>query len=1299
MAFADIVVKIGADLGDFSKKMQDVESKMGAMGQKVSGAGQAMATTFGAAGLAIGAGLGIAVNKSMDFEAQISRVGAIAGASGKDLDALRDSALELGASTSKSASEVAIAQEGLAAMGFTTQEVIGAMPGVIAAAEASGADMARTSEVMASALNIFGLEATEATRVADILAQTANVSAADIDDMGYALKYAGPVAANLGISMEELSASIGLMTNAGLDGSSAGTAMRAGLLALLNPSNENSKAMEALGISVTDANGKFLGISGVVESLSSSMEGMTDAQKTATLASLVGTEASSGFLALMNAGPAEIDKMTASLENSGGASAKAAAAMKDNLKGALEELGGAFETAQITIGTALTPAIQAATVFVTGLANAFNGLSPQMQSMIAIGAAVTAGVLLLVAAFGGVLMVVGAVMSSIAALGGAAAVLAGALAFITSPVTLVVAALVALGVAFGVAYAKSETLRAGVASAWEDIKARAIAVWGFIAPYISQAMTAVSAFVQSILAQVVGYWQTNGAQITAAVQNIWSFIQTAMTAIGAVFQFIWPFILALIVSTWNAIKNVIQGALGVITGIVSLFSSLFTGNWEGMWEATKQIFTSALQLLWGVINLYFIGKFLGPLKSFGSVAGGVIKGAWNFIKGIFTSTLATIRGVITSGFNAYRSTITSVMNAIRSVITSIWNTIRSVFTTVLNGIRSVVTGGFNAYRSVITTVMNAIRSLITTVWNAISSVFTTVINAMRSTITGGFNAYRNVITTVMNAIRSVITSVWNASRSVVTSSVNAIRSIVTSVFNSLRNIVSSAMNGVKSAIVSGWNASVSFLKGIDLTTIGKNIIQGLINGITSMIGAVGDAIKGVADKVKNGIKGALDINSPSKVTTQYGKWTSEGFANGIQKNSKKAEAQAKAMAHKVTEAIKNAEVKFDTNKISADQYINTLKKIDAQHKLTGEQSRKVQTEINAAMKEKAKQAQAEAKAAEDFYKKLDKINDDYVAKVKATGEQLKATEKALTDDYKKQLAERKSALMNFASIFDEITPKDVSGDQLIANLGTQVNALKQYATSINALKGRGLSQTLLEELENQGPKAAAEIAALATLNDAQLVEYQRLYDEKARIAAVQASKEMVEEKAELARKIAAERKKATDTVNAYKSAWLKEINALKATTIKEMGALSPGMKDAGKDAIVGLISGMNSMKGPLEAAAKALADSVSSSLKSALKIKSPSRVMMALGGYTGAGFAKGIAQSEGMVAKAVSGMSNAAINGVAPFSNSSATYGAGNGSSFNPSTTINVYSNQANPVEIAKRQRQEQRRLAAEWGV
>lgn len=708
---------------DFDKAGESLKSA----GDKMQGAGRSLTTGVTAPLAAMG---GFAVKTAMDFEAQISRVGAIAGASAKELDALRDSALDLGASTSKSASEVAIAQENLAALGFTVDDILGAMPGVISAAEASGSDMALTAEVMASAINIFGLEASEATRVADILAQTANQSAADINDMGYALKYAGPVAANLGVSMEELSASIGIMTDAGLDGSSAGTALRAGLLALLKPSEENSKKMAAMGIEMEDANGKFVGIKGVIDQLNGSMEGMTDAQKTATLASLVGTEASSGFLALMAQGPAEIEKMTKALEDSGGASADTAKKMKDNLKGSLDELSGAFETMQIAIGTALTPAIEKLAAFLQRLVDWFNQLSPAGQQLAVIFGAVAAAVGplmialgFIVSSFGSLLPVIAKVipyLTSASKLFGAIKVV---LAALTGPIGLAILAIVALGAAFLVLWNRSETFRAGITAAWEQIKQAALSVFSFLQPYIQQAMTAVMNLVQSVLSQISAFWSQNGAMIIQAVQNIWTFIGIAFNAIAAIIKFIWPAVIAIIRATWAAIQNVIQGGVKVITGIIQAFSALFTGNWSQLWAAVKQIVMGGLQLVWGLINLYFLGRLLGPIKSFGSLAGSSIRSAWNFIKQIFTSSISNIRNIVTTGFNAVKSSISSILNGAKSIVSSIFSGMRNGISSTVSSIRSTVSSTFQNVRNAIINPIQAAHDKVIGIIDRIKSAF------------------------------------------------------------------------------------------------------------------------------------------------------------------------------------------------------------------------------------------------------------------------------------------------------------------------------------------------------------------------------------------------------------------------------------------------------------------------------------------------------------------------------------------------------------------------------------------------
>lgn len=436
----------------FGNKMEGFGTKMKSVGSSMKDVGQNL--TLGITAPLIG--IGVAASKTaIDFESQMSRVAGISGATASEMKQLEQAALDLGASTSKSASEVALAQEELAAMGFTVQDILGAMPGVISAAEASGADMAQTAEVMAAALNIFNMEATEATRVADILAQTANVSAADINDMQLALKYAGPPASALGVSLEELSASIGIMTNAGLRGENAGTALRAAMLALLNPSEKNSKMMEKMGIQITDNEGNFLGLSKVVENLSKSMEGQTETQKAANLAALVGTEAVSGMLALMSAGPDEIDKMTASLENSAGASAETAAVMRDNMAGAIDEMTGAFETASIEIGNVLAPMIRDAAGIVQDLTQKFIDMSPEAKktTLVIAGLAAAAGPLLLIGSsiasgIGGIALTISTLTPMIAGAGGLTAAVTGVggalLTFATGPVGLTIAAIAGL---------------------------------------------------------------------------------------------------------------------------------------------------------------------------------------------------------------------------------------------------------------------------------------------------------------------------------------------------------------------------------------------------------------------------------------------------------------------------------------------------------------------------------------------------------------------------------------------------------------------------------------------------------------------------------------------------------------------------------------------------------------------------------------------------------------------------------------------------------------------------------------
>ena len=311
MSDGKVVIETGLDSSGIEKGLK----RLGSITSK--GMKAATATITGTA-TALGGVATAAIKVGSDFEAQMSRVQAISGATGKELEELRSQAVELGADTSFSASEAAQGMENLAAAGFETNEIMDAMPGLLDLAAASGEDLASSSDIAASTLRGFGLAASEAGHVADVLAENANRTNSSVAETGEAMKYIAPLARAAGISMEETAAAIGIMANAGIQGSQAGTTLRGALSRLSKPTADMQQAMNELGIEFYDSEGKMLSLEDQVGMLKSAMEGMTDEQKNNYLVTLYGQEALSGMLALINEGPDSLASLTAAYEECDG---------------------------------------------------------------------------------------------------------------------------------------------------------------------------------------------------------------------------------------------------------------------------------------------------------------------------------------------------------------------------------------------------------------------------------------------------------------------------------------------------------------------------------------------------------------------------------------------------------------------------------------------------------------------------------------------------------------------------------------------------------------------------------------------------------------------------------------------------------------------------------------------------------------------------------------------------------------------------------------------------------------------
>ena len=759
--------KLQERLSTFGNNLRDV-------GQRMQSVGQSMAASFGAAATAIGGALGFAVKKSMDFEAQLDRVGAIAGATPSELKKLEKASLDLGASTSKSATEVAQGMEIMAAMGYNTNQILAAMPGIISAAEASGEDMALVADTVSAALNSFGLEAAEASRVADVLAQAANDSAAGIQDMQYTFKYAAPVARTLGISLEQLAAATEIMSNAGIRGEQAGTTLRAALIRLSDPPKEAAAMLKELGVRITDSSGKMLPFNQIIAQLSKSTEKMSNAQKLAALSTIFGTEAASGMLTVIEAGPEKFDELTKSLQNSAGASQEAAKQMKDNLKGSLEELQGAFETAQITIGNALAPAIEKVAGYIQNLINWFNNLSPSTQQFIATAAAVAAVLAGIGTAIGVVLAIIGTAASGIGALtaafgavSGAIAAAGGALAVITGPIGLTIAAIAAL-VAAGVALWMN----------WDTVKAKAIEIWGAITEWFSVTLESIKQFFSNTWTGIKDFTSTTWENIKQITETV-----------------------------WNAIKD---GVMAIITPFVDGITNIFNGMKDGLmtiFEGLRQYFS----------------------------------GVWELIKNIFLGAVLLIVDLVTGDFEGLKNDAKAIFENMKNALSNIWEGIKKVFSGAVEAVKGFVSAAWENIKSNTSIVFNTVKSTVSSIWEGIKNF---------------------VSTTVTNIKNSISTNFENA-----------------------KNAVSEKMTAAKKAIIDIWNKAQRFLENIDLYEIGKDIIQGLINGIGSMAGALWKKAKSIAESIKNTISDALDINSPSRVMRdQVGKWIPLGLAEGIERN-------------------------------------------------------------------------------------------------------------------------------------------------------------------------------------------------------------------------------------------------------------------------------------------------------------------------------------------------------------------------------------------------------------------------------
>lgn len=699
------------------KKLQKEANSANAALQKVSdvtGKIGKTATKIGKGMSVVSAGIGgvatAAVKTTADFESAMSNVQAISGATGEDMNSLKEKAREMGAQTKFSATEAGEAMSYMAMAGWKTEEMMSGISGIMNLAAASGEDLATTSDIVTDALTAFGLTAQDTEKFVDTLAATATNSNTNVSLLGESFKYCAPVCGALGYSAEDTSIALGLMANCGIKATNAGTALRAILTNMAKPTDAVEAAMSELGVSLTDSEGKMLSLRDLMvnlrdgfgqseisaEELTESMNqlqtayengettadeyeeaqkkliesayGAEGAEKARLAAMLAGKEGMSGLLAIVNATEGDLDKLTTAIDNSKDSAQNMADIMNDNLKGQLTILKSQCQELAISIGELLMPQIRNIVGSVQGVVDKLNRMSDHQKKLIV-------DIALLIAAIGPLLLVIGKISAGISTVSAVAAKImpfigifmnkcsmlpgifmkiitaskgiAQSISLMLGPVGMIVAAIVAVIAILVGLYTKCDDFR-------NFVNNTLLGMFTFIQQIISELIAVIQEFWEWLEPYVSPHIEFLKGILILAIEGIKAFIELFLLNIVTSIKAVLIVIQNVVELVLGVIKSVVSGAMDFIQGIIDVVLGVISGDWERVWTGIKE-------MLGGIVEA--IGGIIGNLVSF---------------------LTNTFEDLINLGFEWGKDFVSGLAKGIKSMIDSVGDAAKSIANKITN---------------------------------------------------------------------------------------------------------------------------------------------------------------------------------------------------------------------------------------------------------------------------------------------------------------------------------------------------------------------------------------------------------------------------------------------------------------------------------------------------------------------------------------------------------------------------------------------------------------------------------------